>query len=361
MLVNNEIINELYDNAGNLRVEKARIYMRTGRTEIEKIHYNNSENFEITGKVTGQEVYRTHIYVSNGEIEDLTCECVDYQNRYAACKHIVATMMEFTEKSRYEEMLKKQDNVHINKNLNIDSKYRSFKQIVNTFYSEEMQEINQEKEIEKNEEKVKIEPKLIYDKYTNNLRIEFRIGNQRMYKLKNLSEFYDRMLNHEKYKYGNKLEFIHKKENFEEKNQELLEFILKGAEIIRFVNSEANSNYRYYGKVINEDYISLRSSDLDEIFNILKSGEILFQKEYKDEKIQLRDENPDLHFILERKDNKEFRITINKKIDILREIEILQGEQYKYILINNILYRCDKKYEQTILRLLKMFKDNFLT
>ena len=108
MLVSKEVIDELYDNAGNARVEKARLYMRTGRAQIEKIHYNNPKNFEITGKVTGQEVYRTHIYVSNGEIEDVTCECADYQARYAACKHIVATMMEFTEKSQYEEMLKKQ-------------------------------------------------------------------------------------------------------------------------------------------------------------------------------------------------------------------------------------------------------------
>ena len=361
MLVSNDIIKELYENAGNTRVEKARLYMRTGRTQIEKIHYNNAENFEITGKVTGQEVYRTHIYVSNGEIEDVTCECADYQARYAACKHIVSTMMEFTEKSKYEEMLKKQDNIQINKKLNGDSKYRSFKQIVNTFYSEEMQEINQANEMEKQEEKVKIEPKLIYDKYTNNLRIEFRIGNQRMYKLKNLSEFYDRMLHNEKYKYGSKLEFIHKKENFEEQDQKLLEFILKGAEIIRFVNSEANSNFRYYGKVINEDYISLRNSDLDEIFDILQSKEIVFQKEYQEEKVQLRDENPDLYFILQRKNKKEYKITINQKIDLLREIEILQGKEHKYILIKNAIYRCDKEFEHTILKLLKIFKENFLT
>ena len=40
------------------------------------------------------------------------------------------------------------------------------------------------------------------------------------------------MTTHEKYKYGSKLEFIHKKEMFEEEDQELLEFILKNSEII---------------------------------------------------------------------------------------------------------------------------------
>ena len=39
------------------------------------------------------------------------------------------------------------------------------------------------------------------------------------------------MLTGEKYKYGNKLEFVHKKENFVEENQELLKFIMMLMEI----------------------------------------------------------------------------------------------------------------------------------
>ena len=69
---------------------------------------------------------------------------------------------------------------------------------------------------------------------------------------------------------------------FEEEDQELLEFILKNSEIIRFVNSEANSNYRYYGKAMNEGYIVLSNSCIDEMFDILKSREVLFQKEYQE-------------------------------------------------------------------------------
>ena len=298
MLVNKEIENELYYDAGDTRVQKARLYVRTGRTKIEKINYNDENNFEITGKVTGQEIYRTHIYIEDAEIADVTCECIDYQNRYAACKHIVATMMEFANNSKYEEMLKSKDSTNINKMLRTDSKYRSFKQIVNELYAEEMKEIEQAEKKEETE-KIKIEPKIIYDKYTNNLRIEFKIGNQRMYKLKDLTEFYDRMQTGEKYKYGNKLEFVHQKQNFEENDQQLLEFILKQSEIIRFVNSDANSNYRYYGKAMNDNYILLNNSGIDEMFEILKGREIIFQKEYNDEKIQLKNQDPELHFVIQ--------------------------------------------------------------
>lgn len=360
MLVDNQIIDELYQDAGDTRVQKARLYVRTKKTEIEKIHYDDNKNFEITGKVTGQEIYRTHIQIEDGEIEDVTCECIDYQNRYAACKHIVATMMEFTENPRYEEILKNKNSMEINKSLNGESKYRSFKQIVNEFYAEEMKEI-EKSEQQEIEEKVKIEPKIIYDRFTGNLKVEFKIGNQRMYKLKDLSEFYDRMQTQEYYKYGNKLEFIHTKEAFVEEDRQLLEFILKNAEIIRFVNSVANANYRYYGNAMSEGYIMLNNSGLDEIFEILKSKEVLFQREYIEIKTELRDEDPDLNFVVQKEEKNEYKMIPNKEIDILREIDILSGKQYKYILEENTLYRCSKKYEQTTLKLLTIMKNNYLT
>ena len=361
MLVNDEIIEEMLFDAGSERAQKARVYVKTKRVEIEKINYNDENNFDITGNVTGQDIYRTHISVEDGEIIDVTCECQDYQSRYAACKHIVATMMEFSSNIKYEKMVKGSNNVDLNKMLRTDSKYRSFKQIVNEFYAEEMQEIEKEKEQEPDSEKIKIEPKLIYDRYSNNLRVEFKIGNQRMYKLKDLDEFYDRMMSGEKYKYGNKLEFIHKKEMFEENQQQMLEFILKHSEIIRFVNSNSNSNYRYYGKAMNDGYILLNNSGIDELFDILKRKQISFQKEYKDEKLELIDENPDLHFVMKKKGKEEYKIVLNKDIDIMRDIELLNGKDYTYILFDNKLYRCDKKYEHTTIKLLKMLKNSYLT
>ena len=363
MLINKKIIEEMYYDAGEERIQKARLYTKTGRVEIEKINYNDKNNFELTGNVSGQENYRTHISVESGEIIDVTCECKDYQKRYAACKHIVATMMEFESNDKYMSMIEKSDTVDFHKTLRTDSKYRNFKQIVNEFYAEEMQEIEESNEHEREEiyPEIKIEPKIIYDKYESNLRVEFKIGNQRMYKIKNLAEFYDRMINKEKYKYGSKLEFIHKKEVFVDNSQEILQFILKHSEIIRFVNSSVNTSYRYYGKALNEGYILLNNSGIDEIFEILKGQEISFQKEYKDEKIKLKNENPDLHFVMKKKGKEEYQIVLNKKIDIMRDIDIINGREYKYLLIDDVLYRCDKKYEQTTFKLLKMLKDNFMT
>ena len=110
------------------------------------------------------------------------------------------------------------------------SKYRSFYQIVNELYNEDIEEKFEQKMQANITEKVRLEPKLVFDRFTKQLKLELKIGNKKMYKLKNLSEFYDNMFYSKNYKYGSQLEFIHIKEAFEEESEPLLEFILKYAE-----------------------------------------------------------------------------------------------------------------------------------
>ena len=248
------------------------------------------------------------------------------------------------QKNQYE---KKQEN----------AKYRNFKQIVNQFYNEEI-EMTQGEEIEeiKNKGTIKIEPKFTYDKLVGKLKVEFKIGKQKMYPIKDLSEFYTLMLNKENHKYGEKLQFIHIKENFEEKSLELLEFILKYAEIIKYVNTNSSSNYQLYGKPLNENYIILNNSGIDEIFEILKNQKVEFQRDYNHKIIGFSDQNPPIEFSLKRISDEEYEIIPNIE---LFKINIIKGKKYKYILDENNLYRCDKEFEKTTLKLLEAFRLNY--
>ena len=65
-------------------------------------------------------------------------------------------------------------------------KYRGFKQIVNIFYNEEIEGIEEEEIELKGQGTIKLEPEIFYDKFTGDMKIEFKIGNKRMYKIKNL-------------------------------------------------------------------------------------------------------------------------------------------------------------------------------
>ncbi len=354
MLINHKILENLCKDAGDKRTQKARAYKASGRVEITNVEYKDSKNFDISAIVVGSEPYKTYVSIREGEVEDITCDCQDYYNHYGVCKHTLASVMTFSEErntnQEKEEKSPKQLNQH----------YRSFKQIVNTFYQEEIEQIDYDEEevTLKNKGTVKLEPKIIYDKFSGEMKIEFKIGNKKMYKLKDLSEFYTRMLEKEFYKYGEKLQFVHTREMFEEESKPLLDFLLQYSEVIKYANSNSNSNYRYYGKALSETSIILGNSGIDDLFDVLKGKKLDFQKDYNTEKIELTEEQPKIEFRLKKVNEEQYAIIPN--IEIFN-VTIMKGKNYKYVLTNQKLYRCTKEFERTNLKLLELFRQNYMT
>lgn len=352
MLVNQRILDNLCKDAGEKRVQKATIYSEQGRVEITHVEYEDSKNFEIRGMVVGTEIYKTYLSVHNGEVEDVTCNCQDYYNHYGVCKHTLASVLTFSEDSNPGTKT-------IPNHTNNTNHYRSFKQIVNTFYNEEIDEINHDEEIEnKNKGTIKIEPKIIYDKFSGDMKVEFKIGTRKMYKIKDLSEFYTRMLEKEFYKYGEKLQFVHTREMFEEESQALLDFVLQYAEIIKYANSNSNSNYRYYGKALSDTSIILGNSGIDDLFDVLNGKKVIFQKDYNTDEIEFTEEQPKIEFKLKKIDEEQYVILPN--IEIFN-VTIIKGKRYKYVLDQKKLYRCTKEFENTNLKLLELFRQNYMT
>ena len=365
MLINHEILEDLYRDAGERRKQRAINYQKQGRVKIKNIEYENELNFEISANVIGTEVYKTYINIKDGEIEDVTCTCEDYYNHYGICKHTLATVLEFINNPQYIGKNVGNEDEKIDNRLGLladiktgNNTFRNFKQIVNSFYQEEIEGISDEEDEIKQNGTIKIEPIIYYEKFTGDIKVEFKIGNKKMYKIKNLADFYTRMLNKENYKYGQKLEFIHTKEAFAEESRPLLNFILKYSEIIKYANSNSNSNFRYYGKALNEANILLGNSGIDDLFDVLKGKEVEFNKDYTTQKIEFTEEEPQIDFILKKNTKGNYIIYPDKEI---YEIAQLTGKSYKYILFNKKIYRCTKEFERTNLKLLELFKQNYVT
>lgn len=236
--------------------------------------------------------------------------------------------------------------------------YKNFKQIVNIFYNEEIDGISSQEEKIKKTGTIKIEPKVFYDKFSGDMKVEFKIGNKKMYKIKNLAEFYTRMLNKEFYRYGEKLQFIHTEALFEEDSRNLLDFIMKYAEIIKYANSNSNSNYKYYGKALSETSIIVGNSAIDELFDVLKDKKVAFQKDYNLEEIEFTEKQPEIEFKLKKIDEQDYTIIPNIEI---YKVSIIKGKKYKYILDDQKLYRCTKEFEDSNLKLLELFRQNYIT
>ena len=352
MLVSPKVIENLSIDAGEARRQKAKAYHEQGRVEITNVEYENSRNFEISGIVIGSESYKTYVSVHDGEVSDITCECQDYYHYYGVCKHTLATILAFSEDTKKEIK-------HTDKTTKVINPYRNFKQMVATFYQEEIEEMDQEEPIQgKQKGTIKLEPKIIYDKFLGSMKVEFKIGEKKMYKIKNLSEFYTRMLEKEDYQYGEKLKFTHTREMFEEQSQSLLDFILRYAEMIKYANSNANSHYRYYGKALSETCIVLGNSGMDDLFAVLDGRKVLLQRDYLTEEIELTQEQPNITFQLKKREDDQYVIIPN--IDIFH-VNIIKGKIYQYILDHEKLYRCTKEFEQTTLKLLMIFRQNYMT
>lgn len=368
MLINHIILEDLYKDAGEKRKQKALEYQKQGRVKIRNIDYQDDMNFELSANVIGTENYKTYINIKNGIVEDVTCTCEDYYNNYGICKHTLASILEFIKNPQYIEQYvnktnKDEEKIYDNHNLFNKTRlehqsYRNFKQIVNIFYQEEVEGISDEEDEIKQKGTIKIEPVIYYEKFSGDLKVEFKIGNKKMYKIKNLADFYTRMLNKESYKYGQKLEFIHTREVFTEESKPLLDFILKYSEIIKYANSNSNSNFRYYGKALNETNILVSNTGIDDLFDVLKGKKVEFSKDYTSGEIKFTEEEPKLEFILKKNKDGNYIIYPDKEI---YEITILRGKAYKYILVDKKIYRCSKDFERTNLKLLELFRQNYVT
>lgn len=358
MLVNKNLTQEIYKDAGETRVSKAKKYINEGRVNIIKSDYQDADNFSIVSKVIGKiDEYQVDVEVKKGELEVASCECIDYRNYYSACKHIVATLMKFEQTKYWDNEYQEIENIkHRQNNKNDRFKYKSFKNLINTFYNEELKEINQDETIKLSEkDKIKIEAKIDYDKFSNGMKLEIKIGNGRMYKIKDLPEFYTKMANNEFFKYGEKLQFVHNRENFKDEAKPLLDFILRYAEIMKYSNSNDRYGY-YYSSSINKAEITLGENTIDEAFDLLKDKKVSFNYDYSNTKMEFIEENPEIEFDLAKINDKE--LTLRPNIDAFR-IAIFNGKKYNYLLIANRLYRCNQEFSNSILKVIKAFRENY--
>ena len=109
---------------------------------------------------------------------------------------------------------------------------------------------------------------------------------------------------------------------------------------------------------LSETNIILSNSGIDDLFEILKGKKVSFQKEYNQSEIEFTEEQPNIEFKLVKKDEENYEIIPNIEI---YKISILKGKQYRYILDEKKLYRCNKKFEKSNLKLLEIFRQNYMT
>lgn len=230
--------------------------------------------------------------------------------------------------------------------------HRVFKQLLGSFMQEEEETKQEQIEYAKN---IQIIPKIYYDDFQKKMKIEFKIGDKQLYKIKNLPDFYTKMLHQEPYQYGAKLNFIHKRESFSEESLPILDFMLKYAEIMKYSN-EAAESYNYYKKAYVLDNIFISNMGLDDLFDALKDTEVIFQRNSLEKTVYFSTIEPEIPFVITQVSNEKFNFQAN--IDIF-SYDILEGKDYIYMLFKDTIYRCSKEFENSTLKLLDVLRKNY--
>ena len=166
--------------------------------------------------------------------------------------------------------------------------------------------------------------KLFYNSSSKDLKAEFEIGNKQFYKIRNLIDFYDKMQKGEKAKYGLKLELVHVKEAFEEADLPLLDFLIKYSEIIKYANESAN---RYYQNMLNNSYIVLSHSAMDELFDTLSGKTVECEMDGEALNVNFVNKEPNVKFEIINKSDYEYALTTKEDV---YEYTTIEGKDFIY-------------------------------
>ena len=230
--------------------------------------------------------------------------------------------------------------------------HRVFKQLLGSFMQKDDDEKEEAVQYAQN---VHIIPKIYYDDFQKRMKVDFKIGDKQFYKIKDLPDFYTKMLHQEAYQYGAKLNFIHKREAFSEDSLPVLDFMLKYAEIMLYSN-EVAENSHYYKKAYSMENIFISNMGLDDLFDTLKDTEVAFQRNSVEKVVYFSTIEPEIPFIITQISDNQFRFQAN--IDIF-SYDILEGKDYIYMLFKDNIYRCSKEFENSTLKLLDVLRKNY--
>lgn len=354
MLILPEEINKLLAISGNDVTKLGKKYFEQDRVKINRVEYISDNDYKITTLI--DEGYTCKIDVTKNKSKlECQCSCEVSKNRNAPCKHIIATLFDaYVYFDKYINFKNDTSIENFEKNLLLDKQNHNTlsNSIVNhtpntlvSYYE------NMELGKTKSEHNVKLIPKLEISGLRNsNISVSFKVGQNRLYVIKDLYDFGCNFLKANKVKYGKELELIHEVNQFVEEDKRMVDFVCsKTNEYIGFAKQDKYFSLdKHYSSKLNLVY-----SSLDEFFDIVKDRKIdIVGYEYTDE-IYFIEEDPCFEFVVSENNN-----TIEIENIIYDDYIIYDGQKYKYVLYKDKIHRCSEDFAKNVIPILKEYNNN---
>jgi len=294
-----------------------------------------------TTKVKGyyHSSYDTVITIDDeGDVLDFDCNCQAFSENTGGCKHIVSTLLKLFHKydSRQVTFI---SNLDLFKQSRAQSAVRNFQleDLISIFETK----ITESVKNEYNEGSVFLKP-ILFISEKDTIGIEFTIGENRSYVVKDAYVLANNIKNNTNVKYGKNLEFNHEISHFEKESQPIALFLRDEAESYRQIIAKTQSVFNSYN--ISGRYFKILSFSLDSFFNLFENKVLeCHGYNYKFENITFIDKDPEVEFFIKKEDEK-YYFTTNLYITYMSS-----SKDHTYIIAGDNLYRCSRDFANIIL------------
>ena len=296
----------------NLNVVKSKNNLEIARRYH---HYDNVESMHITLKddlyhidaivSVFNHMQKCSLEIKDNKIVSYKCAC-PFNDQDSMCGHLGAVIMKLNELEindfpfdyQSEKVEKMKEIEKENQRQRRKAQLRQLAHTSSRLIDLSKNQYQTELQLSINNEKYDLTP-FIYLQ-GDEINVEYKVGNEKKYVVKNITDFIDRINHQENYKYGKALEFVHSEKNFTENALKQIDFMKKAI----FFRSQDIEDYNYYYEPIKRN-IPIDKRLLDELYEINKDN------------LSFGEIEPDLHlYINKEEDFYVIRVSINQQMYI---------------------------------------------
>lgn len=254
-------------------------------------HYDNVESMHIT---MNDDVYHIDAVVSvfnhpqkcsldikDNQVVSYTCSC-PFNDEESMCGHLGAVIMKLNEieindfpfdyQSEKVEKIKEieKENQRQRRKAYLQKKASASTKLINFNKNQYQTDL----QLSINHEQYDLIPTIYLN--GDEINVEYKIGNEKKYVLKNITDFIERINNQENYKYGKALEFVHSEKNFTENALKQIDLMKKAIQL----RNQDMEEYRYYYEPIKRNMI-IDTRVFDEFYDANKDDSSFGELESK--------------------------------------------------------------------------------
>ena len=286
--------------------------------------FSSPEIIMVNANVVDKKVYReVNMSIDKDDfiVRAHLCGCEEHAQKMT-CAHCVAVLLRLMEDSKRKNAEKEQmENKVVDKHaIQIMNIYEE--QIVYSSLAMNLKTA------------IHLEPVLEIRK-KNILALTLKIGNEKQYIVKDIALFLDDIAHNEKKAYGKELEFMHNYYSFDETSQKLSDFMRHHEhDVLYFLNHPALE------KAPQSRNMCMTPDALDEFYELYTDQDVMHRmKEKTLINMRFLAINPPFSLQIHKDAQQIFHISLNEG-----GYRLFKGRNHLYVLMNHILYRCDKDF-----------------